>query len=46
MSNELFDNYVYIANTINVETYFPYGLADYNKYISDHRPVAINLNIP
>ena len=43
ISNELF-NSVNFVQTIKLEEFFDGGWSDYDKYISDHRPVGLRLN--
>ena len=46
ITNELFDEFANTESsveTIRVEEYFDNGWTDYEKYISDHRPVGLNL---
>ena len=45
ITNELVE-YNSSTQTILVDLIFENGLADYNHYISDHRPIVITLNIP
>ena len=35
-----FENNASTVTTIELEDYFPNGWADYDEFISDHRPVA------
>ena len=47
ITNELFDefdNTGSIVQTIHIEDYFKEGWSDYEKYVSDHRPVLLSLN--
>jgi len=46
ITNELFDefdNTGSIVQIIHIEDYFEGGLSDYEKYVSDHRPVLLSL---
>ena len=46
ITNELFDEFANTESsveTIRVEEYFDNGWTDYEKYISDHRPVGLSL---
>ena len=46
ITNELFDEFENEGSsvqTIRLEEYFDDGWADYEKYISDHRPVGLSL---
>tara|TARA_Y100001934_G_scaffold224033_1_gene267935 strand:+ start:10 stop:1053 length:1044 start_codon:yes stop_codon:yes gene_type:complete len=44
ITNEIFDNYnLHSAFTFKIDQYMS-GWNEYDNYISDHRPVAINLN--
>ena len=46
ITNELFDEFANTESsveTIRVEGYFDNGWTDYEKYISDHRPVGLSL---
>lgn len=46
ITNELFDNYdTSSAFTFKIDEYMS-GWNEYDNYISDHRPVVINLNFP
>jgi len=48
ITNELFDefeNEVSLVQTIRLEEYFDNGWIDYEKYISDHRPVGLSLKL-
>ena len=47
ITNELFDEFDNTGSTvqtIHIEDYFEEGWRDYEKYISDHRPVVLSLN--
>jgi hypothetical protein len=46
ITNELFDEFENegsLVQTIRLEEYFDGGWSDYEKYISDHRPVGLSL---
>ena len=46
ITNELFDEYEKepsLVQTIHLQEYFDGGWIDYEKYISDHRPVGLRL---
>ena len=48
ISDELFDDYNNLnssCNTLIVDDLFNNGWADYNQFVSDHRPVRISLDI-
>ena len=48
ITNELFDEYESInssCNTILIDNILNSGWAEYDNYISDHRPVGISLDI-
>ena len=47
ISNEIFNSPIieYSTSTVLIEDLFEGGFLEYNEYISDHRPVLINLNI-
>ena len=47
ISNEIFNSPIieYSTSTVLIENLFEGGFLEYNEYISDHRPVLINLNI-
>ena len=47
ITNELFDEFDNTGSTvqtIHIEDYFKEGWSDYEKYVSDHRPVLLSLN--
>ena len=46
ITNEIFNSLLveYNTNTVLVEDLYDGGFLEYNEYISDHRPVLINLN--
>ena len=46
ITNELFDEFENTGSTvqtIHIEDYFEEGWGDYEKYVSDHRPVGLRL---
>ena len=46
ITNELFDEFEHSSSaiqTIHIEDFFERGWSDYEKYVSDHRPVGLNL---
>ena len=46
ITNELFDEFENTSSTvqtIHIEDYFEEGWSDYEKYVSDHRPVGLRL---
>ena len=47
ITDEIFNNslIVYNTNTVLVEDLYDGGFSEYNDYISDHRPILINLNL-
>ena len=47
ITNELFDEFNNTSSTIqtiHIENYFEGGWRDYEKYVSDHRPIVLSLN--
>ena len=47
ISNELFDEFYNAGSTVQTipaEDYLEGGWSDYEKYVSDHRPVVLSLN--
>ena len=47
LSDEIFNNPLieYSTSTVLIENLYNRGFSEYNEYISDHRPVLINLQL-